>query len=282
MIYVNYKFYLLLILSWAIVCKSRKPRLAGGYPARIGDFPYLVASMHPEIRCTATLINPPWIIGAAHCYVIDGQVVNPNDVLLIAGVVDFFDGSSSSRQSRTAKQIFVHPNFEEIKISEADISLVRVDDFEITPSVSPIPISGKPFVVNTDVPCTASGWGDTVFSRSNSKLHTLKVIAVQSKKVCHGLSPNERRKMLCLRWDQGKGLCDGDSGGPLVCNGELVGVAHQVYIEKYKYKGPQDMECGSSSIVHTYMYVCPYLNWIRHYDEEAPPKPDKCFTLNVR
>ncbi|XP_073981307.1 kallikrein-12-like isoform X2 [Rhodnius prolixus] len=186
-----------------------------------------------------------------------------------------------SRQSRVAREIHIHPSFEEIKISEADISLVKVDDFEITPTVSPIPISGKPFAINTDVPCKASGWGDTVFSKSNSRLHSLNVIAVQSKKVCHGLSPKERRNMLCLRANSGKGLCDGDSGGPLICNDELVGVAHQVYIEKSNYKGPQDMDCGSDTIIHTYMYTCPFLNWIRSYVPEVPLKPSKCFTMDI-
>lgn len=47
---------------------------------------------------------------------------------------------------------------------------MKVDDFEITPTVSPIPISGKPFAINTDVPCKASGWGKVKIFRLNLQL----------------------------------------------------------------------------------------------------------------
>lgn len=61
----------------------------------------------------------------------------------------------------------------------------------------------------------------------------------------------------------------------------MVGVAHQVYIEKVNYRGPNDMDCGSNTLVHTYMFLCPFLDWMREYVSEVPPKPKKCFTLNI-
>ncbi|CAA9997584.1 unnamed protein product [Nesidiocoris tenuis] len=215
--------------------QGRSPRLAGGIPVQIGDFPYLIASVHPEIRCTASLINPSWALGAAHCYIVDSERVNPKDVALIAGIADFNQTRLPSSQIRRAKSINIHPNFEEVKISGADLSLVGVNTpFELNEYVDVIQVSGSPFLLNEDVQCTASGWGDTSTTKTNSHLHKLDVVAVQSKGVCHGLTTKERKNMLCLKSDDGKGLCDGDSGGPLICENELVGVAHQVYIERLR------------------------------------------------
>ncbi|KAF6212702.1 hypothetical protein GE061_013228 [Apolygus lucorum] len=274
------RIWLTIAISLLSAGQARKVRLAGGSPAKIGDFPYLIASIHPEIRCTASLVSPSWVLGAAHCYIVESEKVHPRDVMLIAGIVDFNDTKLPSSQIRRAKAINIHPNFEEIKISGADLSLVNVGvPFELSSYVDVIPVSGDPFLLNEDVSCTASGWGDTSTSKTNTHLHKLNVVAVQSKSVCHGLTTKERKNMLCLRSDNGKGLCDGDSGGPLICKNELVGVAHQVYIERYKYRGPSDMDCGSKNIVHTYMFTCPYLNWIRAHVKNAPPKPERCFKL---
>ncbi|BES88434.1 protease [Nesidiocoris tenuis] len=273
--------WFLLSLAHSTSAQGRSPRLAGGIPVQIGDFPYLIASVHPEIRCTASLINPSWALGAAHCYIVDSERVNPKDVALIAGIADFNQTRLPSSQIRRAKSINIHPNFEEVKISGADLSLVGVNTpFELNEYVDVIQVSGSPFLLNEDVQCTASGWGDTSTTKTNSHLHKLDVVAVQSKGVCHGLTTKERKNMLCLKSDDGKGLCDGDSGGPLICENELVGVAHQVYIERYKYRGPSDMDCGSKNIVHTYMFTCPYLNWIRAHVRNVPPKPEKCFKLS--
>ncbi|CAH1389479.1 unnamed protein product [Nezara viridula] len=259
-------------------------RLAGASPADIGDFPYLVAVLHPEVRCTGSLVSSQWILSAAHCAVYDRKIIKPSDMVLVAGVVDFNDTKSKTRQIRKAKSIYPHPNFEELKIAGSDIALIKAErPFELNNEyVSAIKVSGTPFTINSDTACTASGWGDTKDSSTNSKLHQLKVIAVQSKSVCHGLSTHERKNMICLRNNGGSGLCDGDSGGPLVCEDEVVGVAHQVYIEKVNYTGPSDMDCGSSTLVHTYMFVCPYLDWMRNFVYETPKKPKKCFSLNMK
>lgn len=60
--YFNYKFHFILILFWVIHCKSRKTRLAGGYPAGIGEYPYLVASMHPEVNINKKIQHKAFLL----------------------------------------------------------------------------------------------------------------------------------------------------------------------------------------------------------------------------
>ncbi|CAH1389480.1 unnamed protein product [Nezara viridula] len=136
-------------------------RLAGASPADIGDFPYLVAVLHPEVRCTGSLVSSQWILSAAHCAVYDRKIIKPSDMVLVAGVVDFNDTKSKTRQIRKAKSIYPHPNFEELKIAGSDIALIKAErPFELNNEyVSAIKVSGTPFTINSDTACTASGWG---------------------------------------------------------------------------------------------------------------------------
>ncbi|KAL1138704.1 hypothetical protein AAG570_008766 [Ranatra chinensis] len=270
------KISLLLSLFLSHV-SSRRPRLAGGVEAQLGDFPYLAVSLHPEVRCTATIISSTWLLSAAHCYIVEGQKVDPGLVTIVAGVVDFEDNTSPGRQDRKVEEIITHPKFQENVLSGSDLALILVKAFAFSQFVSVVPLSGRPFLFNSAEKCMASGWGDTSSNSTNTKLLKLPVVAVQNQKVCHGLKPHQRKNMICLQDNHGAGLCDGDSGGPLVCKGEVVGVAHQVYTEVYGYKEEPDMDCGAKDIVHTYMFTCPYLNWIKMYVPEVPPKPPNCF-----
>lgn len=63
--------------------------------------------------------------------------------------------------------------------------------------------------------------------------------------------------------------------------GELYGVAHQVYKEiKYEYERKDLERCGATGITHTYMFVCPYLDWIHKYIQSVPKMPASCYRNN--
>lgn len=101
------------------------------------------------------------------------------------------------------------------------MALIQVKPFIMTSAVNIISLSSKGFPVDEYLECTAIGWGeiDVPPGRKNTILHKLKVYSSMSVKACPGLSDWERTKIICLKQDNGKGLCDGDSGGPLVCQG---------------------------------------------------------------
>jgi len=91
----------------------------------------------------------------------------------------------------------------------------------MTIAVNTIHVSDRGLPINDYIACTAVGWGevDRPPGRHNTVLHKLKVFSSMSAKACPGLQDWERRKIICLKQDNGKGLCDGDSGGPLICQG---------------------------------------------------------------
>ena len=83
----------------------------------------------------------------------------------------------------------------------------------------------------------------------------------------------ESRRLVCLYPEQDLGLCRGDSGGALVCNKKVVGVAHML---TNKDRCTNDVECGRLDTITFYMYVCPYLDWMRKSVPSIPPKPLSC------
>lgn len=104
----------------------------------------------------------------------------------------------------------------------------------MTIAVNIIPVSNRGFPIDDYISCTAIGWGevDKPPGRQNTILHKLQVFSSMSAKACPGLQDWERRKIICLQQENGKGLCDGDSGGPLVCQGILFTLYWLTYIDR--------------------------------------------------
>lgn len=107
------------------------------------------------------------------------------------------------------------------RVANDDLALIRVRPFVMTVAVNIIRLSNKGFPMNDYLECTAVGWGEinTPPGRHNTILHKLKVLSSSSAQACPGLTDWERTKIICLKQNNGKGLCDGDSGGPLICQG---------------------------------------------------------------
>ncbi|CAI6344879.1 unnamed protein product [Macrosiphum euphorbiae] len=219
---------ILLIVS--VVCYRNQPLsrqqacLAGGEVAQNFEFPFMTVIYHKTMSCSGAIVSEEWVLTAAHCFSINYILgIRPSDVKVVAGIVNYIERTNNS-QVRHGTEVHIHPNYRVKRVANDDLAIIRVKPFRMTIAVNTIHVSDKGLPIDDYIPCTAIGWGevDTPPGRQNTLLHKLKVFSSMSAKACPGLQDWERRKIICLQQDKGKGLCDGDSGGPLICQGIML------------------------------------------------------------
>nr|AID60355.1 trypsin-21 [Nilaparvata lugens] len=239
-----------------------------------------VATFVVLIRCTAVIVSEEWVLGAAHCYFNHDTEVSPRDINIVTGIVDLNNQTDLiHRQERRASRIIVHSQFKEKKLGQNDVALVQLETpLHFDNHTQAIPLSEVPFPRHQWKLCTVVGWGDIEENVTATHLVKLDVSASHSRDACHGLSDAQLASLICVPEQvNGGGLCDGDSGGPLVCDGKLVGISHQVYKEIFSDKDSLSLECGMQDMVHTFMFMCKYLPWMKNYIDQTPDPPHSCF-----
>lgn len=189
-------------------------RIIGGTPSTPGAWPSQVALLHSgesdnfEAQfCSGTVIDPSWILTAAHCLV--GE--NPGDVDVLTDTQSLASGGTRHR----AAELRVFPTYNASR-HDGDYGLVRLAD----PTTAPVqPFIGQGGDVALGTRVVTTGWGNTggfVYPTElrQANLTTMSNAAcdnagyfgeITGQMLCAGVSPY-------LTVDS----CDGDSGGPLL------------------------------------------------------------------
>lgn len=242
------------------------PRIVGGQPTTIDQFPYQVALVNRPIEnpnniynnqfCGGSIINERWILTAAHC--VDGAL--PSSIAVAVGVTDLMN----TRPGRIfyVDRIIIHTNYNPITF-DCDLALLHltqpIDFSGRVYSAAPVGlVSPADSAAGVDAPgvmATITGWGNTS-AIGNQYPNILQVASVPITTV-HQYPPGAvTSNMLAAGYPQGGfDSCQGDSGGPLVVTNS-AGVILQAGITSWGYG------CAQPGYPGLYTRVSMFYDWI--------------------
>ncbi len=263
--------------------KPNAPRIVGGREAEPGEWPWQVALIdaggdpYSDQYCGGTLINPLWVVTAAHC----AEGAQPDEMQVLAGIHNLVDTDPGFVRLNVAR-ILVHPNYGQINQYDSDIALLELATpapFRL-PSAAALPINGVALVPENvgslaGVTSTVTGWGNRQPGSADypAALHEVEVPIVSNSacQVAYGSVITDA--MLCAGVPEGgKDSCQGDSGGPLVVfsdarsRWELAGIVSW------------GNGCARPGTPGVYTRVATFARWVA--EETGIGAPDFALSLN--
>jgi secreted trypsin-like serine protease len=196
-------------------------RIVNGFPTTIKTNPWqaaLVQGLVEEPRraqfCGGSVIDPEWVITAAHC--MDNFIVNndPARVHVVAGTTNYTTGG----QRVGVKRIVVHPSWNREK-NDNDVALLQLSQRLTIPTVRAIQLVSSGTAFTPGIPLQVTGWGAISESGSGSPDLLGAIVPLVSNSVCNEKDSYAGRvtaNMFCAGFrDGGRDSCQGDSGGPI-------------------------------------------------------------------
>lgn len=196
-----------------------QPRIVGGDPASIKDYPYAVflTDDKGDQFCGGVLVSPSAVATAAHC----ASAVPQDDLRVVAG-----RDRKNGRDGVVARvtRVWSEPGFSDPGQGE-DVAVLTLDrKLPYRPVTLPSRSDTALYAAGTRA--TVLGWGRT--SDGGARATSLRgaVVPVVSDASCLSSYGNyDAKSMVCAGYPNGGvDSCQGDSGGPLVVGDTLIGI----------------------------------------------------------
>ncbi|XP_050312707.1 phenoloxidase-activating factor 1-like isoform X2 [Anthonomus grandis grandis] len=255
-------------------------KIFNGESTQLDEFPwmgvieYQTRSGGRKIACGGSLINPRYILTAAHCVILDVLVKVGQPINIRLGE---YDTASSGRDcvdnngievcnqpeiNVGIEEIIPHPSYSGQNSRTHDIALVRLsENVQYSAYVQPICLPTPNESLRDGEITVVAGWGKTEKGRNSEKKLKLNVPIVNLNSCSRTYSSYNiqlRSSQICAGGEDGKDSCTGDSGGPLmrrVYTPESRWVIEGVVSFGWNY-------CGTSGFPGVYTKVSTYLPWI--------------------
>lgn len=240
---------------------AAQPRIVGGEPARLKDFPWTAYLLYKNITvrfgCTASIINPSTILTAAACADYDPNQMRGRFIVKAGNLklneVDRFE------QRVSVEEVFIHPGYSADVRGDYDIAILKLKEpLRMTSRVQSVelPEQTKARSLYKRNNCVLTGYGYISYPEEEFPNVLQKAeITIRSKGFCKRLAPIFQFGKLLCSYHPGRGVCYGDTGGPLVCY-DKKDRAYQVGVAS------RNDRCQGGSI---YVSVPRKLKWIQQY-----------------
>lgn len=246
--------------SWGKPDNTVQPRIIGGSPASISNYPWMTALTDPRDDsqfCGGSLIRPGWVVTAAHC--VENTTAAEINVFIGGGNLS----DRSAGETRAISQVHIHPDYAD----DNDIALLKLSSASTRQPISQVSRAFDDSLVDS-TPLLVTGWGLTSDGDANEDAQgseeLLEVeVPLRNRAQCaqayDALDQIEiTDNMLCAGSEvDPKDSCNGDSGGPLMVRNaddqfELLGVV----------SFGSSNGCASTTHPGVYTRVSRYDSWI--------------------
>jgi secreted trypsin-like serine protease len=199
------------------------PQIIGGEEAVPGAWPWVAALIDSRYAnavngwyCGGTLIQPDWVLTAAHCTYSRGNIpMLPSAIDVVLGRHRLSDANG---ERIPVVEIIRHPNYNSATYN-FDVALLRLSQPSSYESLDLVPADDT-ILSAAGVISLVMGWGDTRINGTGSYSDVLRQVSlpIVSNQTCDSSYRGSiTENMLCAGYvEGGKDACAGDSGGPLM------------------------------------------------------------------